>query len=571
MSTDAALSARPEMTVAMVPAVTATRDLKPRQNAEPETLYRLLERYRITPEQFLARHPGTLFMIARLFGACPEVVTTYGMYPVCLSGYVVMIGGMLDVPNCDAGKGPISIELRRQICVVSAMVIQCAYCSAVYCGLGSAFDGGILSKPNAPRLKMLPTDLSDSAKAVLKMVVAAVKVPARVTKEIRANIVNHLGEEGLVVACQMMSTIGYSTTLADLLGVELDSPYADLATHELSSSGWEPMRHDGKQKSSHHDYAFSDPERYKDLHMGESCFTSCIGSNSFTKTIDLMINSKKADAEHLPLLKASGVPAKDVQAQDAWLREQMGYVPRFLARIKSPMAKLSLYFNLHAALFIGSEVETIPDLQPSLPINIKLLCAFVFYTAVDNAYMACGMAAHAKRRGIDADALLQAVDIAANFSRMGPNGEETSRSEYLARKPATRTLETQLVMIAWLSARRQRIYLYPLMEDLVILLDERTVGRTCVEIACLMGVLTLLQRLSVGLDDELGLEPEVNEVAHSEFGRMLGLDKCGSTASCVSYSGVTSLGGLSRQGREALQTKAAEKTSETVWSGDVSY
>ncbi|KAJ3148659.1 hypothetical protein HK101_002137 [Irineochytrium annulatum] len=553
--------------VASKPAMTVKQPATAKGD-QPETLYRLIKQYRLSPDEFLAKYPATAYMITRMLGACFEDVTTLSMHAACITGFSVMISPMLDIPALDAGFGHIGVELRRQICVASAMVVQCNYCSAIFCAMGSAFSGGYLSNRDRPRLKLLPTDLPASSKAVLRLVVAATKIPSCVTPQMRSDVVTQLGEAALVSACKMMATAGFSITLKNILGVELEGPFAELATLELGPLGWEAGRHDPAGKSTLVNHPMSDPSRVPVLKQGRSCLTSCIGSNAFTRTLDLVRNGMKADLEHEPLLSAAGVPAGSITAQDAWLRKLAGYSPRFLGRFNDAVTRRALLFNLFAAVLADDADKGLPpELRPTLALRDRIAAAYVYYTAVGNGYMRCGIATLASHNGVPAKTLSDAVEVASSYSAMGPNGEETCAAALLTLTSGTtkRTLSTQLVMIAWLAARRMRPGLYFLVEDLPTLVaDDANRGRTCVEVATVMGVLTLFHRLSCGLDDETGLEPEVKAVVGGEYGLTLKLGTCETIAN----------GGLGAC-TDCLQPRATLgvglKEGKPIWSGSVEY
>ncbi|KAJ1568970.1 hypothetical protein HK096_004678 [Nowakowskiella sp. JEL0078] len=103
------------------------------------------------------------------------------------------------------GIGSVNAELRKQILVLTAMVNECSYCAAHSAGMGDAFRGSTI---HTDSIRILPEELNEKERAVMRLVVAAMKVPSKVTDRMREDVILHYGSAGLENIITIMAWMG---------------------------------------------------------------------------------------------------------------------------------------------------------------------------------------------------------------------------------------------------------------------------------------------------------------------------------------------------------------------------
>ncbi|KAJ3416114.1 hypothetical protein HDV05_003083 [Chytridiales sp. JEL 0842] len=559
-------------------------------NERVNSLYDRLKEHHIIPEM-VQKELGPFLWIERRF--CGFITTNVSMMGIWLPTFTCfhnLIGPYFGVPIVDSNKCKVSPDLRRKVAVVASMVAQCAYCSAHYCGLGDAFKGSIMSRKQQPPLKVLPSDVSEDERICLKMVVNAVKIPARVTPEMRAQALKTFGPAGFEVIASIVGFTGFSNTNADCQGTELCVEAQENAKKFISGFGWTNKYFKTKEDSKWTDQDKKAKDEVKKGKRKPDWITGGIFTLLFTIQNAGKLNEK--------LLKMT--PKKEAEL-NAFVKKRYGFIPRYWANVKD-LAARRIMANTFFQLVVGQSSKVTNDISltslhagaasiPAMPVDqfiddrfnnvlsahIKVVLGYVFFASCDNGYLAAHFAKTAEHMQIPAIVLRASVEVGGNWTSFQLT-------------PETKTLDAFLVY-AFLVARRQRADFYPLAEKLVDLKNSSV--QIVMEVVGLLSYLSFLHRFTaVFNDDTLDIEADVKALAESEYGATLGLKGIYLGANSKEFAADTvtkfatsivasSFGANSRTGADSnVGTESApspiEKDSPTgdapsVWGGKVQY
>ncbi|KAJ3122209.1 hypothetical protein HK098_003009 [Nowakowskiella sp. JEL0407] len=408
-----------------------------------------------------------------------------------------MIAPLFDSPNCDLGKTTVSPLLRRQIGIVTAMVSECSYCSAHSAGLGDAMTGSRLQpKFENEEIKILPHEVDEKTRIALRLVVAAVKVPSRVTPKMRADVIEAYGRDGLEKICGVMGWLAFMSTFTDTLGCELEVEAAEHAYRTLKKAGWRKT-HTVPRKTTY--------SRYENEKIGTSCFTSMWGSNKVTDFLDLARNIVKASRYDAKLLR--NFPKKS-PALEIWFAEHFGPVFSPIKHMSNFEVRRAMAFNLWRFILASAdEIEQERD-KPTILSNDKVIISFIFFYYSENHYLAAHFARLASRRNIPPRVLLKYLEFGRNWA---PLSYDKNRSE--------RTFLTHACMLTFLVAKRLRSSTFKLTAELFEISGHN--ARRCVELIALFGMLSMLQRMNVALSGNEEYEPELQDFLKGEYARKI--------------------------------------------------
>ncbi|KAJ3267775.1 hypothetical protein HDU76_011640, partial [Blyttiomyces sp. JEL0837] len=299
----------------------------------------------------------------------------------------------------------------------------------------------------------------------------------------------------------------FLTTVMDTLGSELEAANAELASSLLSNHGWTPGRHRPPADQVTHGYSkYQDPTVPRNEGIG--MLTRILGKNPVTNTIDLLSNVSKSTGEDSKTMSMCKIPNTKAGLKQ-WMKDKMGFVPRFWGRIAAVDVQRVVCFVLWLYLLSTADDVSEQQFKPTLGKSDKIVLAYVYFTATKNGLLAGHMALLAKNAGVSASKLTDAVEK----SRVGTTTEGLDLIEYAIKMSAP-------------VARRDASLVYKFAEQLPAIAGPEHVT-AIIELLALWGLCSMLQRMSVGLDDEAGYEREVLNLVGSTFGKELELQEDG--------------------------------------------
>ncbi|KAJ3014396.1 UNVERIFIED_CONTAM: hypothetical protein HDU68_000296 [Siphonaria sp. JEL0065] len=448
----------------------------------------LLEPYAVYSDAFDARFGCLTDIMAQVLGTAPSAFHTYSIWPLLVESYASLLGS-------DRNERNIPLNLRRLTGVVSSLVAQCAYCSALACGLGDVFNGAIsVTKP----LKLSGTDLSQADRKAIRMIVAATKVPARVTPEMQVEVQKGFGgKAGLQQLANILAAGGFTNTLNALLACELDESFMKKAEVAFKGSLFsfgphkflnriKPFPAIGPKKPTRN------PFRYilDAIHL----------YNEWTKVLKITDSFQS----HIPTTHP---------ALNQWLENMFGFQPRYLAQIHSIEIKRVYCSMLSKIIFWTDQDDDIASgtfdgvYRPEFPFTDRLIVCYVYFMGASNHLLALHFAYLAiVKYNVQPWELDMALIAARDFNHKEP-------------KSMNDTLEI-MVALAYYSSRRYHKRMWRLTPRLLVVTENPA---TVMAFVSLSSVLTMLHRYSAMVDDGLGSEVEVAEFQLSE-GVEIGLD-----------------------------------------------
>ncbi|KAJ3014397.1 UNVERIFIED_CONTAM: hypothetical protein HDU68_000297 [Siphonaria sp. JEL0065] len=455
--------------------VTSQWSIGSQSTTDRPTLQMVLTPFAVYGNAFDVRFGSIAAIVGKALGTAPSAFHTYATWPLLVEAYSAL---------AFTNNSKLSVELKRLVAIVSSLVAQCAYCSALACGLGDVFNGAVqVTQP----LKLSSTDLSPNDRKAIRLIVAATKVPARVTPEMQLNVHQAFaGKAELQDLAQAFATGGFLNTLNSLLACELDEPVAATATEAFKGS------------------LFS---------FGPHKFLARMKSNPFRKIIDVIQLAQEAKAvSQATEVFLSGVPTSN-SALDEFLENLLGFQPRYLKKITNIGLK-RVYCTLFSKLvFWTDEDDDIASgtfdgiYQPDLPFTDRLVICYVYFMGASNHLLALHFAYVAiVRFGVDPSELELSLMAAQDFNH---------KSDKSVHNP----LEI-MAALSYYSARRYHRRMWRLAPKLYSATENPA---TVMAFVSLTSFLTLLQRFSAVVDDGKGLEPEVLDFLKTSDAKSIGL------------------------------------------------
>ncbi|KAI8854125.1 hypothetical protein BC829DRAFT_486549 [Chytridium lagenaria] len=428
---------------------------------EPVTLYRILAPYRLNEDNYFTENMGSMFIVKRLLGMYPQTMTTVAHFPPAADLVGKCAPVFNNAPITDLNLGCMTAHLRRLIETLTAMTAECAYCTAHNCGLGDVFRGGAMHQRKPKVFHTLPEKLSLKERDALRLVVAAVKVPARVNASIRQQAIASFGLDGLQVIIRPMALIGYLATVMETLGCELEDECAEFAAATLTEKEWAKVKTHGYSKWW--DSKTEDP--------AVSSLTRLLGYNPLTNLIDLILNIMRAEAGS----PKTTIP-KDHTGLNAWSITNLGFLPRWFRDVIDPQFKHCLAFVINS-LILADPTDFLDRLddknRPTLSSNDKIVAGFVYFMAAENGLLARHFAVLAHKRGISAQILDRAFIVSQTLLPARIEVTVTGKKIYMDDVTGLpRTLHDHMAMMASAEARRLRYDLDLLCEQLFDLTDR---------------------------------------------------------------------------------------------------
>ncbi|KAJ3127523.1 hypothetical protein HK100_009706 [Physocladia obscura] len=448
-----------------------------------ETLQGLLDSHAVHGDAFAVQHETSSFLVARMLGEAPAAFHTYAIYPSTMIIYKLCMFIMTD-------NKKLSQKLTRLAGIVTSLVAQCAYCSAVACGLGDVFNGAVtVTTP----LNLAPSDVSNPHRIALRLCVAATKVPARVSPEMRnENREIFGGEAGLQQLGNIVATSGFKNSLNSLLGTEIDRTHTDNAeiAFQNTSYSFGPHKFASRFRSS-----------YKKFDKNSSIFGFIV---DFFQSIHHQL---KFLAETQAILKQ--VPSTHVLL-NRWLSEKFrGFTPRYLSDIINLETKRSFCTVLTQSIFTEEPftVSSNGTFAANLPLSDKIILAFVYFSGASNNLLVAHFAFIAHSLDIPATRLSDALDRAQKFNHKDSTSPQSAMDVMI---PLTYYAARRYHKRMW----RVSPWLYPQCGQ-----NPATILAYC----NLVSVFTFLHRYSAVVDDGKGFEMVVKVFVVSSYGTSCGL------------------------------------------------
>ncbi|KAJ3121673.1 hypothetical protein HK100_012281 [Physocladia obscura] len=449
----------------------------------------LLEPYSIHGSAFDNEYRAVSIIISRVLGATPASFHTYAVYPVAMNTYVLCMVALQD-------NSKLPSNLLRLASIITSLVAQCAYCSALACGLGDIFKGSIaVSEP----LRLGPNEVSQNDRIALRLCVAATKVPARVSVEMQNDSASAFGGTiGLQQIGNLVAIAGFKNSLNTLLGLEIDELHARNAeiAFKKTTFSFGVHKYNGAFKST-----VSHPRRKKD-----SIYSRIKEALEILVHLKIFLNLNQTIQSKLPATHA---------LLDIWLLQKFqGFAPRYLVQIKNASTKRIYCSFLEQTLFCDTkstdtQQSFTKEFMANLPLSEKIILAFVYMTGVANNLLASHFAYIAHKLKIPSANLTAALYTSKTFNHKLPNVE-----------PITSQMDI-MIPLMYYTARRYHKRIWRLTPRLMRVCDNNPA--TVLAFSTLAGTFTLLHRYSAVAGGVDGCEPAVMEFVESQYGQECGL------------------------------------------------
>ncbi|ORY33917.1 hypothetical protein BCR33DRAFT_856179 [Rhizoclosmatium globosum] len=221
------------------------------------------------------------------------------------------------------------------------------------------------------------------------------------------------------------------------------------------------------------------------------------------KTMEVASQAAKANQIISTTLK--GFP-HTTSSLNKWIQENFGFLPRYLTNIHSLDMKRYLCMMLNLLLFTSSDFNT--SGHPYLMRRCdKFILGFIYFRSTSNIYLASHFAKLALDNRVDSNMLAKAFERNHGWSGDDSNipTDFFDLSQLLTAKIATRNVDHYILSMQLMAASRNNPW-------------------AVLEVVSLLGLFGLLQRLTAVLDDELGLELEVEKAIQANVKEVLGLN-----------------------------------------------
>ncbi|KAI8612136.1 hypothetical protein BC830DRAFT_1138183 [Chytriomyces sp. MP71] len=460
---------------------------------EARTLQDMLEPYSVHGSLYETRFGPNDALIYRMQGTLQGAYHTYAIWPAVGEGLIMIQRlmfakyGDITIPFCQTNlmltlyidDSSIPESLTKTAALVSSLVAQCAYCSSTLCGLGDAFNGHIaITKP----INLDTSQVSDNDRHLLRLSVASTKLPARVTSQMRSDVINVFGAGSVEKIALALAFGAYSNTLNVILGAELDEHFSKRAeTGFKNFPGFRFGPHKFKSRA------------FKPLISRYVNASPLVFVNLFFQ----WRQSEKMLEESL-----TGSPTSDAELNDM-IRSLFGFLPRYLAKISNGISKRRLTTMLRRLIFWD---DNAPELSLStqpvvaiLSLKDRLVLSFVYMMAASNGLLAAHFGYTAARHGVKPSELEYAWATATNFS-----------TEFLER--ITDPLDF-MILLTYAVARRLHKRTYAMSPSLFNICGGNPATTMC--LTGLLSTLACIHRFSVIVDDCFGFEREVAVFAAS--------------------------------------------------------
>ncbi|KAJ3295216.1 hypothetical protein HDU79_009656 [Rhizoclosmatium sp. JEL0117] len=472
---------------------------------------------------------------------------------------------------------PISVKMRREILTSSSLVAESPFCSSLFCCWGSLFTGAhIFEKPKP--IRITSDDLSFKETVAQRLVLASSLVPAVRNVSLRHYGVKLFGEKGLQQIAILCGAAAFSNTINELLVPDIPPEVEEYANVVLDGTGWNigAFRSSFRKAVSEHslakdkslslslsdlrrrctspdlqspgkfgdtlqvpgmnpvtngrrrtDYgntiskpkkAPSNPEGKapyrtlsfdiprpsdKDRPRSTRYSTAQFKGGAVKKTMEVASQAAKANQIISTTLK--GFP-HTTSSLNKWIQENFGFLPRYLTNIHSLDMKRYLCMILNLLLFTSSDFNTSghPYLMRR---SDKFILGFIYFRSTSNNYLASHFAKLALDNRADSNMLAKAFERNHGWSGDDSNipTDFLDLSQLLTAKIATRNVDHYILSMKLMAASRNNPW-------------------AVLEVVSLLGLFGLLQRLTAVLDDELGLELEVEKTIQANVKEVLGLN-----------------------------------------------
>ncbi|KAJ3023788.1 UNVERIFIED_CONTAM: hypothetical protein HDU68_008455, partial [Siphonaria sp. JEL0065] len=428
----------------------------------------LLEPYAVRGSMF--RYSNLMCFYQFMVGTAPKALHTYAILPILADTYTALIVCWSKA----AIKMTLKPELRKLTIIISSLVAQCAYCSSVVCGLGDVFNGAVVV--TSP-MDLSAKNLAPAERKAIRMVIAATKLPARVTPKMRKDAEASFGSLGLQLLAQDLSLSGFSNTLNTILATELDESFSRNAEIGFNGTGFSPGPHKFNAK-------ILESSKYVPDYHTKNPFKNMMAR------VHVIGQLQRASTVHDTFL----IPIPTTQNEtNKWLAKVFGFIPRYLAGILNIGVKRTYCTFIAKVILVPDPAPkqiaetTDGQFQSDLLFRERLLLAYVYFMGTHNNLLALHFAYVAiKIHGIDSSDLHNAFQTARSY-KYSPEGRA---------RPENR-LEL-FSILTFYSARRFHKRVWRLAPELLSLTQNPA---TVLSFATLVSTFAMLHRYSAMMDD----------------------------------------------------------------------
>ncbi|KAI9348559.1 hypothetical protein BDR26DRAFT_1004392 [Obelidium mucronatum] len=461
------------------------------------TLQMLLEPFSVHGPAFDARFGSLALLVCQMLGTAPSALHTYAAWPLLVEAYAALLAG--------AKAARVGAATKRLVTVTAALVAQCAYCAALGCGLGDVFAGSV--RVSAP-LRLAPHDLAPADRKAVRLVVAATKVPARVSPQMQRDVEAEFGTVGLQELGMILGTVAFTNTLNSLLACELDEPIMIAAQTAFKDSLFSFGPHKFRNRMAHTKKSI----------------------NPVTKFLDaIQVANEFRNISKISEVFMSKIPATHSEL-NLWLENLFGFRPRYLSCILDAGLKRAYCAILLKLVFWTDDDDDVSSssfdgvYQPDLPFTDRLLISYVYMMGASNHRLALHFAFVAiTRHGVDPTDLELALMMAQDFDH------KTARQVH--------SPQEIMLVLAYYSARRYHRRMWRLSPKLFYATSENPA--TVMAFVGLTSMLTLFHRFSAVVEDGNGLEPEIADFILTEKAQSIGLDKLSHSSNSKDFDAST--------------------------------
>ncbi|KAI9206308.1 uncharacterized protein BJ171DRAFT_28092 [Polychytrium aggregatum] len=399
----------PSMSASGITALYVATNERPR-------LSDLLRPHLVSNDVLRKEYPGIIYLTKKLIGFNDENLIYLATWPPALRVYQFNSPRLLNIPNIDMGRSPISIQLRRAILIRSSLAYRCFYCAARSAALGDLMNGPYYDKgPDHDRPIVSPFDnrLDDMESQALTLASEASTIPATVTMDAKASLRELYGEDAYQQIAAICASVGWTNIFSDSLGLDLDNTSIDLGEQYLYEYGWYPgrYRHTPEPMLYNEDLVpgHSDGSEHSATGSGAHGSPQNAHSSRGLAWAKEMIKTLKVSHDNNTLEQGwlKGFPSGH-RNLNKWMKEVMGFQPTYLAQVVNKELKRSLCFTLWQFMLRPVHQKddcTGPNSASEWSHGAKALMWFVFATESKNVLLQGHAAFLAHRAAISIETL----------------------------------------------------------------------------------------------------------------------------------------------------------------------
>ncbi|KAJ3113933.1 hypothetical protein HDU96_002741 [Phlyctochytrium bullatum] len=353
----------------------------------------------------------------------------------------------------------------------------------------------VTNVPAQFRPVMDPSDPRNSQKEAdaLRLVTAASRIPSKVTPELKRNVLNSFGLDGLQTIGCIAAMIGWTNAITDSVGMQLGVSDILFAQEQIGPSGWSGDRHATDSYKETGRFSVSELEQAKEAEF--------VPQKGLKRLVDYTTVLKNLHAAEKECVKwATPIPTTH-RGIDDFVFKHFGFLPKYLQHMQNLESKRAVTFMLWHFL-LRSKEEQDPCVEGEAcewSNGAKALMFYVYTTATGNLLLRGHAAFLAVRRKVPVHILVSAAaGVPVNNARLDACLDFIRSAASLKRV---------------FTARNNRR-----------LLENMLTPRGVMEAVSSLGLFNMLHRLSAIIAPEpVQFEPQIKDFLVT-FGQVLDLD-----------------------------------------------